>query len=187
MNRLLVLIGILIVGAVVATQSPIKSYELGQAAVDGVELPTLRTLVPVDVLMDPKGGRIAVALEITNRATSSGIITDVMSIYKWSRPYYQPIRCGEYYPPELCQIGITEIFLLRRSKVPVVDGTAEVYVLIMAMGLDQTQMDRLIRVIFPETLGELLGFHAQVVQETQGTGGFIQTYENPPIFQGLGR
>ena len=187
--RLLILAVILVVGGLIASQCSVKSYEPPQATIaNGIPAPEVRYLRIVEILFEPENARIAVALEIPERVPpTGGVIADIMEVYRWSRSYYLPIKCGEEYPPELCQIGITEIYLLSRSELPVVGGIADVYLVEIAMGLDQMQMDRLLNGTPPETLQELFGFHQEVAQATQGTGGYISVPENPQLFTGIPR
>lgn len=166
-----------------------RSYDAPKMTVPGTDIPApeLRELQIVDILFEPENARIVLALEIPENPTSGGIIADIMEIYRWSRGYYLPIRCGEDYPPELCKVGTTEIYLLSRAEIRVVGGVANVYMLEIAMGLDQIQMDKLLNGTPPETLQELFGFHQEVQQATQGTGGYVFTPVSPQMFSGIPR
>lgn len=153
----------------------------------GIPVPDL-TLEIADTLFEPKNGHIAIALVIPERFPPSGvIIADVLEIYRWSRSYYLPIKCGEDYPPGLCQYGQTEIYLIQPTTVTRRGMPMELDVLLLSVGLDQDQIDKLLNGTPPETLQELWDFHAQVMQETSSTGGYIYQPEGMQLFLGIPR
>jgi len=188
MRKILLLLVALGLGVLVASQNPIESYDPPRTVIQkGVEIPGLSAFEVVDYVFDPEGGRISLALELTDRATNGGIIADLMELYRWSGEFYPPTKCGDDYPPELCKIGATDIWVLQRGQVTVVGGVAEAYEVIWVMGLDQVQIDRLLASIPPATIAEMDQFHQRVSQNTGGTGGYSQ-FPNPPVpFGGLSR
>ena len=153
----------------------------------GIPVPDL-TLEIADTLFEPENGHIALALVIPERVPPSGvIIADVLEVYRWSRGYYLPIKCGKDYPPDLCQIGQTEIYLIQPTTVTRRGAPIELDVLLLSMGLDQVQIDKLLNGTPPETQQELFGFHAQVMQETGTTGGYLYQPEGMQLFLGIPR
>jgi len=153
----------------------------------GIPVPDL-TLEIADTLFEPENGRIALALVIPERAPPSGVlIADILEVYRWSRSYYLPIKCGEDYPPEMCRVGGTEIYLIQPMTMTRRGAPVELDVLLLSVGLDQIQIDNLLKGTPPETLQELFGFHEQVMQATGNTGGFILQPEGMQMFLGIPR
>lgn len=185
MRRILVLLAVLGIAALIVSHCSVQSYGPPKLQISGFDGPDLKTLVVVDHLVDLEKGRIALAFEIPDDANSGGLIADVLETYRWANAHYLPVKCGNLYSPEMCRIGITEIYIVERSEVPVVGGTAETYLLKVAMGLDQIQVDRLLAAPPPETQQELVAFHTQVDAETAGTGGYFRPITAPQIFAGF--
>jgi hypothetical protein len=154
----------------------------------GIPVPEVKYLEIADTLFEPENGRIAIALVIPERVPpTGGIIADILEVYRWSRSYYLPIKCGEDYPPEMCRIGLTEIYLIQPTTVMRRGMPIELDTLLISMGLDQIQIDKLLNGTPPETLQELFGFHEQVMQTTQSTGGYIYQPEEPQLFLAIPR
>ena len=178
-------LALLVILAVGFTAS--RSYNPSSAGlgVEGVVLPRLESLKLVETVFLPDEGRIAMALELTERSTPGGIIADVLEIYRWSRQHYQPIKCGPEAPPGMCQIGQTEIYILLRGTVKTVDGDADAYLLGWVMWLDQHYIDRLLASNPPETIQELDSFHQRIAQETQETSGNSLILEQAVTWRGI--
>lgn len=150
-------------------------------------LPSLKSLktIPAGGLdIDLKSGVIQIALEISKQANDADVTSDIVEIYRWGRGYFKPVLCGPEHPPNLCVVGYVDIVLVGRQDIITTDGRDEGYVTIVEMGLNQIQIDRMLR--HPPTDFEgLIDFQTQVAEETLGTGGWIQAFDPPLPFTGF--
>jgi len=195
-RRILNALSLIVIVAVGVLASRFYDKPLTIAPDSDTPAPDVNYLGIVEILFEPEGvperslpGRIAIALEIPERTPPpGGFLADLLEVYRWSRQYYLPIKCGDDYPPNLCQYGQTEIYLVGRSKMQVIGGMADVYALRYVMILDQQQIDNLFAGGVAELMEgpqDLVDFHLQVAQTTQGTGGGFAAIEGLQIFPGI--
>lgn len=174
---------LLIIGVAVLAS---LSYEPLSKNVGNIEPPALATLKVVDVL-SPKPSLVALALRIPEKS-GGDLVSDILETYRWARAKFPSvIKCGKEYPGELCDYGVVVIFLVSSTheEIPLVHSTDQGYDKVALLILDQTQIDKLLAKIPPETMQEVLEFHQKVAQETEGTGGGVKVYNDLSIFGGL--
>jgi len=195
-RRILNIVALLVIVAVGFLASRSYDKPLTIAPDSDTPAPEVNYLGIVEILFEPEGvperslpGRIAIALEIPERTPPpGGFLADLLEVYRWSRQYYLPIKCGDDYPPNLCQYGQTEIYLVSRTEFPVIGGMADVYAIRYVLFLDQEQIDNLFASGVAELMEspqDLVDFHLQVAQNTQGTGGNFVAPEGLQIFPGI--
>lgn len=163
------------------------NYQKDDGIGDDQNLPPLKSLktIPAGGLsIDLQSGVIQIALEISRQADDADVANDIVEIYRWGRSYFKPVLCGPEHPPNLCVVGYVDIVLVGRQDIITTDGRDEGYVTIVEMGLNQIQIDRMLR--HPPTDFEgLIDFQTQVAEETLGTGGWIQAFDPPLPFTGF--
>lgn len=177
-------VAILIIGVVafLAIRGYQTAPKAGSSSVEASDLPELTSLV-VETKVEPTKVQAAIVL---NRDGEEAFVADVLDIYAWGRDHFRPIKCGDEYPPNLCQIGEVHIVILIPAKgVPSTNGeSVDVYMTLVELWLDQTQIDVLFSpAAIPTSFAELDEFHASVAQQTQGTGGGAEVVNE--IFTGL--
>lgn len=185
--RWILLIGILSGALYLATRYGVPSYEKPRpATLAEANLPPLSALKPIEGGLDirPQAGVVRVALEVQRGSSDEAVTADLLAIYRWGRGYYTELKCGPDYPANMCRVGLVTVLLVGREQVVTTTGTAERYVKVLAMGLDQIQLDKLLAAP-PANFEAMLEWHAAVAEATLGTGGFIRAYNPPEPFEGF--
>lgn len=162
-----------------------RFYQSGQNPDGGISaLPALKTIKPVPdgLIIDLKRKEIGVALVVSSTASYDDIASDVITVYRWGREQFSPLLCGPLAPPNMCIDGRVLIYLVTPAKVPSTQGTAEVYVKVIGMWLDQQYIEVLLTNP-PQTLDDLGAFHEFAYKDSLGTGAYIATEFANPIFQ----
>jgi hypothetical protein len=181
-KRLIInLVAFLIIGAVAFLASRFYSTGGAPSQAAGEDFPKLSIQV-VETKVEP--AKIQAAVVLDNKSVSEeDFVADILEIYTWGRSYFRPYKCGDEYPPNLCQYGEVHIFVLVPMEgVPSTTGPVEVYMTLVELWLDQAQIDVLLSAQ-PTSFTELDEFHSSVAQQTEGTGGGATVVEE--IFTGL--
>lgn len=181
MRRLAINIVALLIIAAVALLGFSPSSQSTAQPDENVDLPQLSAMKIVEAKVDD--ARVQVAIEIVT-SDEPTIVADFVALYQWGRIKFGPVKCGKEYPVELCQIGEVHIFLLALEEdVPSPTGEpVEVYLTKLEIWLDQIQIDANLDPTI-QSFAEFEEIHNSVAQETQGTGGGIETKNE--IFTGL--
>lgn len=154
---------------------------------EGQQFPKLTSLktIPIGGLdINTENSLVQIALEISLRDNPDNFVPDIVEVYRWGRSHFKPVLCGPEHPPNLCVVGYVDIVLVGRQDIITTNGRDQGYVTIAEMGLDQIQIDRMLR--HPPTDFEgLMDFQSRVAEETLGTGGWIQAFDPPMPFTGF--
>ena len=122
----------------------------------------------VEAKVDP--AKVQVAIEIDS-ADEPAIVADLVTLYRWGRTKFDPIKCGEEYPPELCSIGEVHILFLKPvDDVPSTTGPVDgVYLTQLEIWLDQIQIDVMLDPsVAPTSFAELDQLHATAAEKNGG-------------------
>jgi len=186
--RLILLISLLGGLFTVTARYGVPSYEVPKPPrLEEAGLPPLKTLKPIPVGgldINLKSGGVQIALELDRQANDADLTSDIIEIYRWGRGYFKPVLCGPEHPPNMCVVGYVDIVLVGREDIFTPTGQGEGYVTVVEMGLNQIQIDSLLRDP-PANFDKLLEFLSQVAEKTLGTEGWIQAFDPPTPFTGF--
>ncbi len=166
-----------------------RFYSAPSVTANTSDMPQLRSLKVIETMKDP--GKVQVAVEISKGSNEATDVADFIETYRWGRAHFNPIKCGDPYPPSMCQIGEVHIYvLIQKSGIHSTTGPVVGYIVTASMWLDQTQIDVLLDKkgnALPATFQALVQFHQDVAQSSQGSSGGLTSYDNPPVFPGFSR
>ncbi|OGD73853.1 hypothetical protein A3A84_04050 [Candidatus Collierbacteria bacterium RIFCSPLOWO2_01_FULL_50_23] len=178
-RRIVNLLALLVIVAVGLTAN--RYYAAGtKTAQTDINLPRVSTMKIVETKVEDE--KVQVAIEVTS-SDEAAITADLVSLYRWGRSKFRPVKCGEEYPPELCSIGEVHIFFLAPQKdVPSTTGElVDVYRMRLEIWLDQFQIDTFLNPSSGLTMfAEVNLFHTAAAEKNGG--GIKSTNE---IFTGL--
>lgn len=142
------------------------------SAIDGPKLTKLQVVdTSIGENSDGSGKLVQIALaipDLTSPDDELKLVADVLETYRWSQQYFQPIRCGPSYPQGLCRLGYTRIYLLVVSDVKGPGGNTKAYGIRYVLGLDQVQIEKLLKGDTPLTFNSLVSIHKNAENEQGG-------------------
>jgi hypothetical protein len=175
LRAVIVLLMLLGIGFVLFSHYGIPSYSRPQFTLEGLTLPPLTVLSVIDAKVDLENGQLTIVTVIdTKTSTGDQAAGDVVKLYRWGN---EILKAGD----------AMDIYLLAQADttIPVVEGKATPYYILMQTSLERTQIQRMLRQP-PITLQQLLQFVTQVATDTQNAGGQLFTADKAIIYTGLG-